>query len=809
MPIEELNNYIEQCLKLGKLKQEIVSNLLNGGWNNDQIEESFSFVKEKQKMSEIKPLGVDEIKPEPKLEIKTEIRTEANPQPQLKSKLISEPELKLEPKPEIELVSAPNTKYLEGPEIKPEPKLQPESKPEIENSKPSLEAKADLFINKNKPLEVVEKTGSPLPWETASSKNGFKKILIPIILFIILLVLGGAGIYAYLQKIGPFSMATYSEENFSSGLLTKFAKIKSSSYTFSGAVNVVPRDQDAVPFKMKELGNEQELKQKYYNDVRQADNIEKILQKLSYYYNNNTSAKGDKTEIYPINLKTLVAFKNQSSYYSNLLTLNDIIDPVTKTEYEYKTTENGKNFVLAINFETNYPIKEIKTGYSYDATKTIIEGNKVSFTKDSSRYFYMSSEPRKPFLVEASESMEYVPADFNAKASFMISYETKLDATPDYSLNFDAEGDFGDLTYKINADALKKTTDYYFRINNFPGIFLSFLGEGFGSIKGKWVKISPDSTSEHSEEYRKGIEKIEEAYKENKEKISNLIKKIVTIADQEKLVVFKNKPKSEKIDGRDLIRYDLKLRKEAFLPFYIKLDEELKKDSELSTYWTGVDESLLEYLKSEEFSQAFDYIDQNNSFTLWTDKQGFPAILQNTMRVVPADNIIQLKDKQVNVTFKVLIDNINEPLEIQTPTESITIEELFKSLEGGLTYTTSSSARDARIKADMDQIRVIANIFKTNNNNYNNTGTPVKLTDCTSVAKTFTAETDYQSLCKDMSTQGAGAWLINIKSGSTVPAYCVAKKLNADSIWCIDSTGYTGAVLSMDICGSSSFSCSK
>lgn len=685
MPIEELNNYIEQCLKLGKLKQEIVSNLLSGGWNNDQIEESFSFVKEKQKMSEIKPLGAEETKPEPKSEIKPEIKTEikpkVSPQPELESKLISEPELKLEPKPEIELVSAPNTKYLEGPEIKPEPKLETEIKPEIENSNPSLEAKADLFINKNKPLEVVEKTGSPLPWEAASSKNGFKKILIPIILFIILLVLGGGGIYAYLQKIGPFSMTTYSEENFSSGLLTKFARIKSSAYTFSGSVNVVPRDQDAVPFKMKELGNEEELKQKYYNDIERIEDVRRILNTLDDYYSRNVSSKGVKTEIYPANLGILVNYKFSSNYYR--VDSESIIDPVTKNQYEYKVTENGKNFVLTVNFETNYPIKGIKTGYSYDATKTIIEGNNVSFTKDSSQYsVYMSSEPPKPFLVEASESMEYIPADLNAKASFTISYETKSDATPDYSLNFDAEGDFGDLTYKINADALKKTTDYYFRINNFPGIFLSFLGEGFGSIKGKWVKISPDSTSKYGEEYGKGIEKIEEAYKENKEKISNLIKKIVTIADQEKLIVFKNKPKSEKIDGRDLIRYDLKLRKEAFLAFYIKLDEELKKDSELSTYWTGVDESLLEYLKSEEFSQTFDYIDRNNNFTLWTDKQGFPAILQNTMRVVPADNATQLKDKQVNVTFRVLIDNINEPLEIQTPAESITIEELFKSLQG-------------------------------------------------------------------------------------------------------------------------------
>jgi ankyrin repeat protein len=62
---EQLNNYIEQSLKLNKTDKDITENLLSAGWKEEQINESFAFVKEKQKLIEVKPIieNKPEVKP--------------------------------------------------------------------------------------------------------------------------------------------------------------------------------------------------------------------------------------------------------------------------------------------------------------------------------------------------------------------------------------------------------------------------------------------------------------------------------------------------------------------------------------------------------------------------------------------------------------------------------------------------------------------------------------------------------------------------------------------------------------------------
>lgn len=98
-----------------------------------------------------------------------------------------------------------------------------------------------------------------------------------------------------------------------------------------------------------------------------------------------------------------------------------------------------------------------------------------------------------------------------------------------WSFNINAEGDFGDLTYKVNADALKIDKDYYFRINNIPSLFL--FGD-LASLKGKWVKIPTEvSSSSPNESYSiigyisKKIPEYEKSYKGNKQNLIELTKK--------------------------------------------------------------------------------------------------------------------------------------------------------------------------------------------------------------------------------------------------------------------------------------------
>src|SRR5690606_22481591 len=118
-------------------------------------------------------------------------------------------------------------------------------------------------------------------------------------------------------------------------------------------------------------------------------------------------------------------------------------------------------------------------------------------------------------------------------------------------------GDFGDLTYKVNVDAMKKNLDYYFRINNFPSILAMFTGD-LSLYKGQWIKVSTDVATSSKQINRYSIfgslagelPEFEKSYKENKEKMTKFWKEVIKIADEEKIVLFRSSPRNETIDGR-------------------------------------------------------------------------------------------------------------------------------------------------------------------------------------------------------------------------------------------------------------------
>jgi len=106
-----------------------------------------------------------------------------------------------------------------------------------------------------------------------------------------------------------------------------------------------------------------------------------------------------------------------------------------------------------------------------------------------------------------------------------------------------------------------------------------------------------------------------------------------------------------------------------------------------------------------------------------------------------------------------------------------------------------NAAKDARIKADMDQMRSAAEIFKLSNSSYILTADLTGATACPSSGTSFlygTGGTDGAALCTDVQSQGSGTLTINISSSSSSPKYCVQKVLPGGSTWCVDSTGAAG-----------------
>lgn len=615
--------------------------------------------------------------------------------------------------------------------------------------KQSQEIKKPVQVKQSEEIDLDDP--DLLPFD--SPQKFSPKIIISIVAVVLLLLLIGGGLYFYFNKSNVAAISPYTEKNIFSGLLGAASKINTASYSVLASLAMNQRDAGAQPFLSK-LSNANEIKKQYEHDSQRAKDVSSMLAKLSSLnYNNNGT--------YAASLGSLLSTNNTVS----------ITDPSTLQPYGYGLTENGKNFSLTVTFQTNNAINQIRKSYRFSDVTTIINNKTVTFTKDSYPYIYLSSIPPKPFLVTLADWMAYFPPDGKASLSASAQSDFANEDSANWKFNMDATGDFGDLTYKMNVDALRKDTMYYVKVNNFPDLFFSY----FGLVKDQWIKIDPSKPSPSSYSPLSGLPSLEKSYRENRQKITDLFRKMITIADEESVFTFKNAPSKEDVNGRTLYRYDLAFRKEAIVPFYERFLEESSK-SGVNNYFPYpplTDSGYLEYLQSPEFSEVFDYYQKNTSLTLWTDLEGFPAILSYGMRVVPTDSIEHLKDKQANVVFTLELSDINKPVIIQAPTDAKNYEDLFptgtyspSSLQGSQTQS------DSTIKANLSMIFTNATSYRNANGSYAN----------------FCTKTNYTSPAISITAAG-GSPICKVNATNTAFCACSSLKDAVGDVFCVDSTG--------------------
>lgn len=108
-----------------------------------------------------------------------------------------------------------------------------------------------------------------------------------------------------------------------------------------------------------------------------------------------------------------------------------------------------------------------------------------------------------------------------------------------------------------------------------------------------------------------------------------------------------------------------------------------------------------------------------------------------------------------------------------------------------------NSAKDARIKAAMDQFRSTSEILKMNTTGgtYGTDVTNVPgltTSPCTTVANTLVTA-DGRALCDDIQSQGTGP--LTIYTNAAFTNYCIQKVLPGGSTWCLDSKGNVGSTI--------------
>ena len=599
--------------------------------------------------------------------------------------------------------------------------------------------------NNNQAVNVVNESPN-------LNKSKSSKIIFIVLVVVILLA---AAFYAW--KSGMFTKAPYDQSNLFTGLAQKVTEIESTSYEFSGSFVGMAREENTEVFVP--IGNTKDLKEKYFRDYQRAQFASNFVRKYVGY-------KPTKLNL-PQNLNGL----------DKGLSAND---PLTNKMYDYRVTEGGQNFELTVEFETADAIKEAKQNYY--GTPLVVEGQKVTFTKDA-RTLYLDAKPPQNFYEILNEGIEMIPKDISVNMSIAAKSDVSKEKDDvDFQVNFATDADLGDMTYKVDVDVLKKAKEYYVRMNNFPGMFLAFMP----MPKGEWVLLD----EEYTDFMDYAVEDFENMDKSEEEKLKEFMKFVLTSADKNELLKFIDAPKKDKFKDQVAYKYELQINGAGLEQFLKDVLAEIKNKN-----YEGADtaelENLIEYIKNEEFKHALDYYNSNTKNFLWVNVEGFPVKFESSNRLIPSSE--RLSDKQFVLTLSVALVEINKPVDIKVPENYKTIEEVKDSTAGlfGLESARDKGA-DAAIKANLSNIRAQAELIYDDVGGYGTKALP--LGACVAIPGTLFANSEVLKSLTAAQVSYEDGQKITCASqavGGVVESWAISAPLitDPDYSYCVDSTG--------------------
>ena len=377
----------------------------------------------------------------------------------------------------------------------------------------------------------------------------------------------------------------------------------------------------------------------------------------------------------------------------------------------------------------------------------------------------------------SSDFISFLPRELELSGFFSMSADWQNKDLADWKFNVGGSGDLGDLKYKINIDGIQKDGEMYIKINNINIPMIPFLG-GMSVLKGQWIKVGNSSSSPQElfgfSDYSSSEKK---TYKETHDEVVDFLTRAAALSDENHLLKISGS-KNVEIDGRNLTRYDVTLRKDSLLPIYEKLkkDYEFSTNTSIATYFKG---DTYEYLASQRFSDVFDYWEKNAELVLYVDQDGNPAIVEYKTRIIPSDSATQLSDRQVNAVFKLIISNINKRVDIEAPKDAKSFEDAISGTPLGASLSSArSKGNDVKTKANLSGLRSGAEIYYDNNNGYG-----ISTNSCFSgmFADTISGISSYV----DIINYPEGTKLSCHSNGTN---YAVSASLT-DGYFCVDSRG--------------------
>ncbi len=490
---------------------------------------------------------------------------------------------------------------------------------------------------------------------TPSAKS-LKGVWIGLIIIVIVVIIGALAAYAYFAQLGPFSHPPYSTDSLASEIYSGFSNINTSSYDLHMNIVSQPKAADAKPFDLP--ADDSPEVQAYKQDLDTVRDLKIVLvdlQKNEFAHNNR----------FPVAMPPI-----------------DGVPASRLTSYNYSCISNCSDFSLSIAFQSADAVsalqKSAKT-YSTSTSSAVVNGKTITFSNETASYINLPSQPPQPFLVNLlgmQKDLAYIPSDFELDGTFSGAGQKVSGNKVNSKVRMAGTAKFGDFNVAVDAQFEKVGDDLYFMLSKFPSLF----GD-MSKIKDKWIVF----TSQDLATYGYGFmgspsQKSQDEIAAAKDKLMKAIKIFLSVADKNHALTSIGSPSAEDVNGVRAYRYDLQFNKETMPQFYSDLTSQYQtaftKDNPLV-----FDQATMDYLKSPRFSKAFDYFRANTTLTLWATGDGTPIRISYGLRMVP-DNSSKNSDKQIMTTITLTLSDVNKPIDIQAPKDTMTIEDATIAMTG-------------------------------------------------------------------------------------------------------------------------------
>lgn len=529
-------------------------------------------------------------------------------------------------------------------------KLPPDNK-----DLPMLKVVADVVLEPSSPPSDPTK-----PEPVVINADEKKRLNNKIFIVVILLVLAAGAVGAYLFGLFDLPFLGPTHEQIINKMLDAAATIRSAQYVLDINFKSEPRQAGSAGFDLSTV-------------AKNADDMSAI-----------NADKRDAMRINSIGViqEMLASYKKQNKNYP--MFLNDIkvgspdvlIDPATKSQYGYRQEKGGVDYTLHVQMETERGINNFRNAVLAIPSVSLqtMENKLAEVHKDTPKLKIGTIPIDKNNNIKTYDPaivLQNLPAELETSLH-IAGFGQAAGESNDTSLEMEGKLSLNGMRFSAGAGLIKKGETVYVKIGEMPSLGMLNLAP----LKGLWVK------TEKADLNKLGFPDAALAVEQgNQAKMLALLQSYFRVIKEEKaLAVVKELPKT-KINGETFYRYTVAIDGGKIAAVLEKFNGEIK--DVLGVNADSFSPALLAYLRSPEYAKTNSVSRQNTQAEIWISTKTFmPRKFISNSVFVPPDTIEKLKAVQYRALVTVDLFDLNKPMTINAPAESISFIEAEKLVTG-------------------------------------------------------------------------------------------------------------------------------